>query len=181
MNFNEKDAIGTRIWNQNLRTGFLMRGTFAGIRPSMVSSAEVNEGDPVAFFYLVTWGNHFQREATIPVKHLDDYVVLFSEDDEMTSGEILDNIVEIMSIDGELATDDECVTMMRELLKDQEQRMETKGDSKFLWLRKDPQNIQIADLIKAMASSEPCLFNNSATNLMPVIQKKLELLTEEKK
>ena len=126
MNFNESDAIGTRVWILSLRTGFIMRGTFAGIRPSMVSSAEVNEGDPVAFFYMVTWGKHFQREATIPVKHLDEYVVLFSEDDEMTSGEILDNIVEIMSIDGELATDDECLTMISELLKDQEQRRETK-------------------------------------------------------
>ena len=36
---------------------------------------------------------------------------------------------------------------------------------------KDPENIQITDLIKAMAFSEPCLFNNSSTNLMPVIVK----------
>ena len=46
---------------------------------------------------------------------------------------------------------------------------------------KDPENIQIADLVKAMALSEPCLFNNSATNLMPVTLKKLELSTEETK
>jgi len=45
---------------------------------------------------------------------------------------------------------------------------------------KDPQNIQIADLIKAMAVSEPCLFHNSAANLMPVTLKKLELPTKEK-
>lgn len=44
---------------------------------------------------------------------------------------------------------------------------------------KDSQNIQIADLVKAMAASEPCLFNNSATNLMLVTLKKLEPLTEE--
>ena len=36
---------------------------------------------------------------------------------------------------------------------------------------KDPKNIQIADLVKAMAVSEPCLFNNSSANLMPVIVK----------
>lgn len=29
-------------------------------------------------------------------------------------------------------------------------------------------NIQISEVIKAMASSEPCLFNNSEGNLMPV-------------
>jgi len=45
---------------------------------------------------------------------------------------------------------------------------------------KDPANIQIADLVKAMASSEPCLFHNSAANLMPVTVKQLELPTEEK-
>ena len=33
---------------------------------------------------------------------------------------------------------------------------------------KNPENIQIADLVKAMAISEPCLFNNSSANLMPV-------------
>lgn len=126
MNFDEKDAIGTRIWNQNIKTGFLMRGTFAGIRPSFVASAEINEGDPVAFFYMVSWGNHYQREATIPVKHLDEYVVLFSEDDEMTSGEILDNITEIIKSDGEIVTDDECLIMITELLKDQEERKATK-------------------------------------------------------
>jgi len=46
---------------------------------------------------------------------------------------------------------------------------------------RDSQNIQIADLVKAMAASEPCLFHNSATNLMPVTLKKLELPTEETK
>jgi len=46
---------------------------------------------------------------------------------------------------------------------------------------KDSENIQIADLVKAMASSEPCLFNNSAANLMPVIVKRLELPSEETK
>ena len=46
---------------------------------------------------------------------------------------------------------------------------------------KDLQNIQIADLIKAMAASEPCLFHNSLANLMPVTLKKLELPTEETK
>ena len=34
---------------------------------------------------------------------------------------------------------------------------------------KDPHNIQIGDLIHAMAASEPCLFNNSSENLMPVV------------
>ena len=29
-------------------------------------------------------------------------------------------------------------------------------------------NIQIADIVHAMALSEPCLFNNSEINLMPV-------------
>lgn len=33
---------------------------------------------------------------------------------------------------------------------------------------KNPKNIQISDLIQAMATSEPCLFNNSSENLMPV-------------
>ncbi len=46
---------------------------------------------------------------------------------------------------------------------------------------KDPSNIQIADLIKAMALSEPCLFNNSAVNLMPVISKELDIPNEETK
>lgn len=31
-------------------------------------------------------------------------------------------------------------------------------------------NIQINDLIQAMASSEPCLFGNSSANLMPVVE-----------
>ena len=32
-------------------------------------------------------------------------------------------------------------------------------------------NIQINDMVKAMIDSEPCLFNNSTENLMPVTQK----------
>lgn len=36
-------------------------------------------------------------------------------------------------------------------------------------------NLQVADLIRAMASSEPCLFNNSSTNLMPVTEKNVEI------
>lgn len=31
-------------------------------------------------------------------------------------------------------------------------------------------NLQIKDLIEAMMSSEPCLFHNSASNLMPVTE-----------
>ena len=30
-------------------------------------------------------------------------------------------------------------------------------------------NLQINDMVKAMIDSEPCLFNNSSSNLMPVI------------
>ena len=33
------------------------------------------------------------------------------------------------------------------------------------------ENIQINDMVKLMAQSEPCLFNNSKENLMPVTQK----------
>lgn len=36
-------------------------------------------------------------------------------------------------------------------------------------------NIQVADLVNAMAQSEPCLFNNSESNLMPVTIKKLDI------
>lgn len=32
-------------------------------------------------------------------------------------------------------------------------------------------NIQVNDMVKAMIASEPCLFNNSTKNLMPVTQK----------
>jgi len=32
-------------------------------------------------------------------------------------------------------------------------------------------NIQVRDMVKAMIESEPCLFNNSTENLMPVIEK----------
>lgn len=35
-------------------------------------------------------------------------------------------------------------------------------------------NIQINDLIQAMASSEPCLFGNSSANLMPVVETKFD-------
>lgn len=45
---------------------------------------------------------------------------------------------------------------------------------------KDPENIQITDLIKAMMLSEPCLFHNSTSNLMPVTLKKLDLPPKEK-
>ena len=37
----------------------------------------------------------------------------------------------------------------------------------------DSRNIQISDLVKALAASEPCLFNNSEENLMPVVHKVL--------
>ena len=40
-------------------------------------------------------------------------------------------------------------------------RLQKNGESK---------NIQIVDLISAMAMSEPCLFNNSEKNLMPVTE-----------
>lgn len=43
---------------------------------------------------------------------------------------------------------------------------------------RDPENIQITDLVKAMVASEPCLFHNSIANLMPVIVKEVELPTE---
>jgi len=36
-------------------------------------------------------------------------------------------------------------------------------------------NIQINDLIQAMASSEPCLFGNSSANLMPVTETQFDL------
>ena len=32
-------------------------------------------------------------------------------------------------------------------------------------------NVQVNNLVKAMIDSEPCLFNNSSDNLMPVNQK----------
>lgn len=38
-------------------------------------------------------------------------------------------------------------------------------------VRKDGINVQLGDLVKAMIDSEPCLFNNSSDNLMPVNQK----------
>jgi hypothetical protein len=46
---------------------------------------------------------------------------------------------------------------------------------------KDPKNIQIADLVKAMVEAEPCLFGNSSANLMPVIVKELNEPMEETK
>lgn len=39
-------------------------------------------------------------------------------------------------------------------------------------------NIQITDLIQAMASSEPCLFANSSANLMPVTVKNYQKVLE---
>lgn len=36
-------------------------------------------------------------------------------------------------------------------------------------------NIQINDLVQAMALSEPCLFGNSSANLMPVTEKEFKL------
>ena len=52
-------------------------------------------------------------------------------------------------------------------------------DMSKLLQKSDSKNIQIGDLIKAMALSEPCLFNNSADNLMPVIAKEFNIPTEE--
>lgn len=41
-------------------------------------------------------------------------------------------------------------------------------------------NLQISEVIKAMASSEPCLFNNSENNLMPVAIKENDwIITKE--
>ena len=38
-------------------------------------------------------------------------------------------------------------------------------------------NIQISEVMNAMASSEPCLFNNSESNLMPVTIKENNWVT----
>jgi len=35
---------------------------------------------------------------------------------------------------------------------------------------KSSKNVQIGDLVRAIAASEPCLFNNSSENLMPVVE-----------
>jgi len=44
-------------------------------------------------------------------------------------------------------------------------------DMSKLLKKSDSKNIQISDLVKAMAQSEPCLFHNSSNNLMPVVKK----------
>jgi len=44
-------------------------------------------------------------------------------------------------------------------------------DMSKLLKKSDSKNIQISDLVKAMAQSEPCLFHNSSDNLMPVVKK----------
>ena len=41
-------------------------------------------------------------------------------------------------------------------------------DMTKLLQKSDSTNIQISDLVHAMALSEPCLFGNSTANLMPV-------------
>lgn len=41
-------------------------------------------------------------------------------------------------------------------------------DMTKLLQKSDSTNIQISDLVHAMAVSEPCLFGNSTANLMPV-------------
>lgn len=40
---------------------------------------------------------------------------------------------------------------------------------------RDSENIQIAYLVKLMAQSEPCLFNNATNNLMPVSVTELDI------
>lgn len=35
---------------------------------------------------------------------------------------------------------------------------------------KSSKNVQIGELVRAIATSEPCLFNNSPENLMPVVE-----------
>lgn len=35
---------------------------------------------------------------------------------------------------------------------------------------KSSKNVQIGDLVRAIVTSEPCLFNNSPGNLMPVVE-----------
>lgn len=38
---------------------------------------------------------------------------------------------------------------------------------------RDSENIQITYLVKLMAQSEPCLFNNASDNLMPITMTEL--------
>lgn len=40
-------------------------------------------------------------------------------------------------------------------------------------------NIQISNLVKFMEQSEPCLFHNSNENLMPVIEKEIDITQKE--
>ena len=42
-------------------------------------------------------------------------------------------------------------------------------------------NLQIKDLVEAMMSSEPCLFHNSANNLMPVTETVFEVAIDDDK
>lgn len=51
-------------------------------------------------------------------------------------------------------------------------------DMTKLLQKTDSTNIQISDLIHAMALSEPCLFGNSTANLMPVTEVKYDLTKE---
>lgn len=44
-------------------------------------------------------------------------------------------------------------------------------DMSKLLKKSDSKNVQINDLVRAMVLSEPCLFNNSLDNLMPVNEK----------
>lgn len=41
-------------------------------------------------------------------------------------------------------------------------------------------NIQINTLVQLMEQAEPCLFHNSNENLMPVIEKEIEITQKEK-
>ena len=40
-------------------------------------------------------------------------------------------------------------------------------------------NLQIKDLVEAMMCSEPCLFHNSANNLMPVTETAFDLVVDD--
>jgi len=44
-------------------------------------------------------------------------------------------------------------------------------DMSKLLKKPDSKNVQINDLVRAMVLSEPCLFNNSSDNLMPINEK----------
>lgn len=52
--------------------------------------------------------------------------------------------------------------------------MSTVDMSKLL-RKSNNHNIQTKDLVRAMAMSEPCLFNNDKANLMPVTEAKFAL------